>query len=84
LINPLFRLDSFVSPPATQRLAEIHAPALLVVGDRHTTDVLNEARLVESGIGGIRKVVIPGAGHILNVEKPEEFNRTMLDFLSAQ
>jgi len=84
LINPLFRLDPFVSPPATQRLAEIHAPALLIVGDRHITDVLNEARLVESGVAGIKKVVIPGAGHIVNVEKPQEFNRTTLNFLSAQ
>jgi hypothetical protein len=45
-----------VSPPATQRLAEIHAPALLIVGDRHTTDVVNEAQLVESGITGIKKM----------------------------
>lgn len=84
LINPLFRRDSFVSPPATQRLTEIHAAALLIVGDRHTTDVVNEAQLVESGIAGINKVVIPGAGHIVNVEKPEEFNRTMLNFLSTR
>lgn len=84
LINPLFRRDSFVSPPATQRLAEIHAPALLIVGDRHIPDVLNEARLLESGVAGIKKVVIPGAGHIVNVEKPEEFNRALRDFLSSR
>jgi 3-oxoadipate enol-lactonase len=81
LINPLFRLDAFASQPAIRRLAEIHAPTLLIVGDRHTTDVLNEARLVENGISGIKKVVIPGAGHIVNAEKPEEFNRAVLDFL---
>jgi 3-oxoadipate enol-lactonase len=84
LINPLFRRDSFVTPPATQRLAEIHTSALLIVGDRHIPDVLNEAQLLESGVAGIRKVVIPGAGHIVNMEKPEEFNRAMRDFLSAQ
>jgi 3-oxoadipate enol-lactonase len=84
LINPLFRRDSFVSPPATQRLAEIHSPALLIVGDRHIPDVLNEARLLESGVAGIKKVVIPGAGHLVNMEKPEEFNRAVRDFLSTQ
>ena len=84
LINPLFRRDSFVSPPATQRLAEIHTPALLIVGDRHIPDVLNEARLLESGVAGIKRVVIPGAGHLVNMEKPEEFNRAVRDFLSAQ
>ena len=84
LINPLFRRDAFASPPATQRLAEIHTPALLIVGDRHIPDVLKEARLLESGVAGIERVVIPGAGHIVNMEKPEEFNRAMRDFLSAQ
>jgi pimeloyl-ACP methyl ester carboxylesterase len=65
-------------------LAEIHAPVLLIVGDRHIPDVFNEARLLESGVAGVKKVVIPGAGHIVNVEKPEEFNRAMRDFLSAR
>jgi pimeloyl-ACP methyl ester carboxylesterase len=84
LINPLFRRDSFATPPATRRLGEIHTPVLLVIGDRHVPDVLNEARLVESGVAGIKKVVIPGAGHIVNMERPEEFNRAVRDFLSAK
>lgn len=84
LINPLFRRDAFATPPATQRLAEIHTSVLLIVGDRHIPDVLTEARLLESGVAGIKKVVIPGAGHIVNMEKPDEFNRAMRDFLSTQ
>jgi 3-oxoadipate enol-lactonase len=84
LINPLFRRDPFVMPPATQRLAEIHVPTLLVVGDRHVADVQNEARLVEAGIAGVKKTMIPGAGHLVNVEKPEAFNRAVLDFLSQR
>src|SRR5262249_11400810 len=84
LINPLFRRDPFVSPPATQRLAEIQAPTLLIVGDRHVPDVQNEARLVGAGIAGVKKVEIAGAGHLVNLEKPEEFNRAVLDFLSTR
>jgi pimeloyl-ACP methyl ester carboxylesterase len=84
LINPLFRRDSFVGPPAIQRLAEIQAPTLLVIGDRHIPDVQNEARLLETEIAGVKKVVIPGAGHLVNVEKPEAFNRAVLDFLRTR
>jgi pimeloyl-ACP methyl ester carboxylesterase len=83
LIHPLLARDLFAVPPATLRLGEIHAATLLVVGDRHTTDVRNMARLVEQGIAGVRKVVIPGAGHLVNVEKPQEFNRAVLEFLRA-
>ena len=28
-----------------------------------------------------RKVVMPGAGHVINMECPAEFNRIVLDFL---
>lgn len=38
LINPLLARDLFVVPPMAQRLREIHAPTLLIVGDRDTLD----------------------------------------------
>jgi len=82
LIHPLLARDPFVVPSAAQRLSEIHAPTLLVVGDRDTSDVENMVRLLENGITGIQKVVISGAGHIVNMEKPTEFNRVVLEFLS--
>jgi len=82
LIHPLLARDPFVVPSAAQRLSEIHAPTLLVVGDRDTSDVENMVRLLENGIMGIQKVVISGAGHIVNMEKPTEFNRVVLEFLS--
>jgi pimeloyl-ACP methyl ester carboxylesterase len=30
-----------------------------------------------------RLVVIPGAGHVANLDQPEAFNRAMLDFLAG-
>ena len=84
LINPLSRRDPFVIPSATQRLAEIHIPTLLVVGDRHVPEVQHQAQLVEADLAGVKKVVIPGAGHLVNVEKPEAFNRAVLDYLKSE
>jgi pimeloyl-ACP methyl ester carboxylesterase len=84
LIHPLLARDLFAVPPATLRLGEIQVPTLLVVGDRHTADVHNMVRLVEQGIPGVRKVMIPGPGHLVNVEKPEEFNRAVREFLRGR
>jgi 3-oxoadipate enol-lactonase len=84
LINPLFRRDAFVVPAAVQRLAELHVPTLLVIGDRHIPDVVNQSRLLEEGIAGVKKIVIPGAGHLVPLEKPEAFNRAVLDFLRTR
>ena len=65
------------------RLAEIAAPALVIVGeeDRVTPPLLSEN--IAARIPGARLVRIAGAGHISNLERPEEFNRAVRDFLSS-
>ena len=39
--------------------------------------------MVDEQVPGSRKVVIPGAAHMVNMEKPDQFNRTVLEFLAA-
>ncbi len=72
-----------LEPPAISRLSEIHAPTLIVVGDKDVRDILTIADILEKGIAGAKKVVIPGTAHHLNMEKPAEFNRAVLDFLGG-
>jgi 3-oxoadipate enol-lactonase len=70
-------------PPAISRLSEIRVPTLIIVGDQDVRTILQIADILENGIVGAKKVVIPGTAHHLNMEKPEEFNRAVLDFLGA-
>ena len=70
-----------LDPAAITRLADIHAPTLVVVGDQDVPDILAIATLLETGIAGTRKVVIPETAHHLNMERPTEFDRIVLDFL---
>jgi pimeloyl-ACP methyl ester carboxylesterase len=79
LINPLFALPIF--PPAAQRISEVQAPTLLVRGDQDVPTITKIVDLLAEGIPNAQKVVIPGAGHVVNMEKPEDFNRAVLDFL---
>ncbi len=64
------------------RLGEISAPTLVVVGDqdRVTPPALSED--IATRIPNARLVRVAGAGHISNMERPQEFNRTVLDFLT--
>jgi 3-oxoadipate enol-lactonase len=71
------RLD----PAAIGRLAEIHVPTLAVVGDLDMPDILEIVGLIEKDVEGARKVVIEGAAHMVNMERPAEFNRVVLGFL---
>lgn len=72
-----------LEPPAISRLAEIHVPTLIIIGDQDVRDILKIADILEKGIPGARIEVINGTAHHLNMEKPREFNRIVLDFLGA-
>ena len=70
--------------PAVDRLAEVKAPTLIVVGDQDAPEVLEVADTLEWGIAGAKKRVIPDTAHHPHMEKPEEFNRIVIDFLSVE
>ena len=72
-----------LEPPAISRLSEIHVPTLIIAGDQDVRTILQIADILEKGIAGARKVIIHGPAHHLNMEKPEEFNRAVLDFLGS-
>jgi pimeloyl-ACP methyl ester carboxylesterase len=80
LQNPL--LSKRLTPPAAKRLAEIRVPTLVVVGDRDVPDMQKVADQLAAEVKGSRKVVIAGAGRIVNLERPAEFDRAVLGFLA--
>jgi len=61
--------------------ARIAAPTLLLWTDHDPTGGLDEADLLKQWIPDSRLVVIEGAGHWPQWEKPDEFNRLHIDFL---
>lgn len=71
-------------PPALGRLSTIRQPTLVIVGDKDGPDIREAARLLTQGIPNARNVVIPGADHAANMEKPAEFNRVVADFLGRR
>src|SRR5260370_25131312 len=70
-------------PPAYERLTEIHVPALIIVGAEDHFQLHKSADKLERDIAGARRFTISGTHHMPNMEKPEEFNRIVLDFLCS-
>jgi 3-oxoadipate enol-lactonase len=64
-------------------LATIHVPTLLVFGgaDPLTPPAIGER--MQAQIPQAQLAVIPDAGHLVNIEQPEAFNRVVLNFLTA-
>ncbi len=79
--NPEARY-TLLDPPAISRLSEIRVPVLILQGDRDQPDVIRVSEILSESIRGARKVVIPDTAHLPNLERPEEFNRIVLEFLS--
>jgi 3-oxoadipate enol-lactonase len=70
-----------LEPPAIDRLHEITAPTLVVVGEEDLPHANANAAVLIERIKGARKKVIKNAAHLPSLERPEEFNRLVLDFL---
>ena len=70
-----------LDPPASQRLGEIAVPTLVVVGNNDVVDIQKVADVLAKEIPGARKVTMPDTAHLPPLERPEEFNRILLDFL---
>lgn len=72
------------SPPSLERISLIHVPTLIIVGDRDVSNILAIAEVLRTKIAGAQKAVIQNVSHHLNMEKPKEFNRIVLDFLDRR
>ena len=74
-----------VMAEADQRdlLPHITVPTLLVWGEHDARSPLTVARELERAIPDAELVVIPGCGHVSNLEEPERFNEVVRDFVRA-
>jgi pimeloyl-ACP methyl ester carboxylesterase len=56
----------------------------VLVGDEDRPRTLAAAELLERDLPNARKTVMPGTAHLPNMERPEEFDRLVLDFLKSR
>jgi len=68
------------APAVIDDLSRIEVPALVLVGEEDRA-YLRAADVMAARLPDARKVVLPGAGHIVNIEAPEAFERAVVDFL---
>ena len=73
-----------LSMPALSRLQEILVPTLIITGENDLPYFQTIADILHKGIKNSQKKIIIGAGHMSNMEKPEEFNRILWDFIEGR
>ncbi|WP_202976797.1 alpha/beta fold hydrolase [Candidatus Oscillochloris fontis] len=70
------RCDSFAT------LQALRLPTLLIAGTDDALTPLDTVRMMHEAVPSSRLVIIPGAGHLSNLERPDEFTAALRSFLS--
>jgi pimeloyl-ACP methyl ester carboxylesterase len=64
-------------------LSEIEVPTLILAGESDIPDVHTHIGVIQAGIAGSQRVVLPHCGHLAHFEVPDSFNKVVLDFLKT-
>ena len=78
----LRQLEACRAHDVSARLSQIDVPTLVLHGDVDPLVPLANGEYLAEHIGGARLVVYEDTGHIPEVERVEEFNRDLLEFLA--
>jgi pimeloyl-ACP methyl ester carboxylesterase len=76
--------QAYLQFDALDRLSGIQAPTLVIVGEQDLLTPPWVAREVASGIPGARFEIVAGDGssHVLPLERPDDFNQLVMNFLA--
>jgi pimeloyl-ACP methyl ester carboxylesterase len=76
-------LASFPQAPfEDQKLQSVHAPTLVIWGRQDELIGVDRAEKFHAGIAGSKLVIFDQCGHVPQIEKAEEFNKALLDFMA--
>ena len=71
-------------PDSTPDLPRVACGTLVLVGERDLITPVADAETMQRAIPRSTLTVVPEAGHLSNLERPETFNRVIADFLLAR
>ena len=67
----------------TPLLSQISVPTLILVGAEDAITPVADSEKMHRAIAGSRLVVLENAGHVSNIERTQQFNDALLEFLRA-
>ncbi len=76
-----FSGENAAAQPALDRLNQINAPTVVIIGDQDDATIQQAANLLANRIPAADRAQIDGAAHLPNLEKPEQFYAIVVDFL---
>lgn len=68
---------------ATSLLPSIKVPSLVIGAELDRAVPVEHSRVMAAGIPGAHLTILPGVGHLANLEAPDAFNALLLEFLES-
>ncbi len=78
------QLGMLERPDSSPMLDQINVPTLLIHGAEDQLIPLEDFRIMQAKIPASELHIIPGAGHMVNMEQPLQFNRAVSEFLQRK
>jgi 3-oxoadipate enol-lactonase len=69
---------------ATERLEELRVPVFAILGELDSVDIAGVVDGLATRVPGARRLDVPDAGHMVNLEAPDAFDRALLGFLRGR
>jgi len=79
--NGKYNQKYILKPFAIKRLSEINTDVLLIIGNNDSKFNKNASKIIKDKIGKIKYCEINGCGHLPNIEKNEEVNKIIQEYL---
>jgi pimeloyl-ACP methyl ester carboxylesterase len=76
-------VESF-DPPTNERLDDINAPTLIMVGAYDLAEMLESARYLAVRLSDQPAIVVEDAAHLPSLEQPDRVNKALLAFLNSR
>ena len=71
-----------LEPRAITRLEKIVVPTLILIGDKDVPFFQSLSAIAANRVPNAKRSVIPDVAHMISMEKPEIFNRILVDFVA--
>lgn len=89
LLEPYFEKQMALRPDLIElpepnllpHLPDVRVPALILIGESDIADMHAHAGVLDARLPDARRVVLPRAGHLVPLERPEELARQIRSFL---
>ncbi len=83
-IGVAWHLGEYASYDVREELHRIHAPTLVLCGERDWICPVSESRRIADAIPGAEMVVVPDAGHASTIDAPRAVTAALADFVDRR